>query len=119
MIPYLATKKGYKVRYAENAFVYVKNPTNIRDFVKQKVRTAKSHEALGDYAPFFPKVKSLKNEIKKGTLAALAYPKNIKETFWTGILFGVRLYTWFLVKWDERVLNRRYSDAWERIESTK
>jgi len=119
MIPYLATKKGYKVRYAENAFVYVKNPANIRDFVNQKVRTAKSHEALGDYAPFFPKVKSLKNEIKKGTLAALAYPKNIRETFWTGILFAVRLYTWFLVKWEERVLNRRYSDAWERIESTK
>ncbi len=119
MIPYLATKKGYKVKYAENAFVYVKNPTNIRDFIKQKVRTAKSHEALGDYAPFFPKVKSLKNEIKKGTLSALAYPKNIKEGFWTGILFAVRLYTWFLVKWEERVLNRRYSDSWERIESTK
>ncbi len=119
MVPYLATKKGYSVKYAENAFVYVKNPTNIRDFVKQKVRTAKAHEGLGDYAPFFPKVKSLKNEIKKGTLSALSYPKNIKEGLWTGILFAVRLYTWFLVKWEERVLNRRYSDAWERIESTK
>jgi len=119
MIPYLATKKGYKVKYAENAFVYVKNPTNIRDFIKQKVRTAKSHEALGDYAPFFPKVKSLKNEIKRGTFLALAYPKNIKEEMWTGVLFGVRLYIWFRVKWEERVLKRRYNDAWERIESTK
>jgi cellulose synthase/poly-beta-1,6-N-acetylglucosamine synthase-like glycosyltransferase len=119
MVPYLATKKGYKVKYAEDAFVYVKNPTNIRDFVKQKVRTAKSHEALGDYAPFFPKVKSLKNEIKKGTFSALAYPKNLKEFWWTGILFAVRLYIWLIVKWDERVLNRKYDDAWERIESTK
>jgi len=119
MIPYLATKKGYKVKYVEKAFVYVKNPTNIRDFIKQKVRTAKSHEALGDYAPFFPKIKSFKNEIKKGTFSALSYPKNLKEILWTGILFAVRLYIWFLVKWEERVLNRKYDDAWERIESTK
>ncbi len=119
MIPYLATKKGYKVKYAEDAFVYVQNPTNIRDFIKQKVRTAKSHEALGDYAPFFPKVKSLKNEIKKGTLSALSYPKSFKEGWWTGILFAVRSYIWFLVKWEERILNRTYDDAWGRIESAK
>jgi cellulose synthase/poly-beta-1,6-N-acetylglucosamine synthase-like glycosyltransferase len=119
MVPYLATKKGYKVKYAENAFVYVKNPTNINDFIKQKVRTAKSHEALGEYAPFFPKVKSLKNEIKKGTFAALSYPKTIKESWWTILLFGVRAYIWLLEKLDERVLNKKYTDAWERIESTK
>ncbi len=119
MIPYLVIKKGYKVRYAENAFVYVKNPTNIGDFVKQKVRTAKAHEGLIDYAPFFPKVKSLKNEIMKGTFSALAYPKNLKEGLWTGILFVTRLYIWLIEKLDEKVLNKRYGDAWERIESTK
>lgn len=119
MIPYLATKKGYKVKYAEKAVVYVKNPMNIKDFIKQKVRTAKSHEALGDYAPYFPKVKSLKNEITKGTFSALSYPKTLREDFWTGALFAVRLYIWLIVKWDERVLDRKYSDAWERVESTK
>lgn len=119
MIPYLATKKGYKVKYAEEAFVYVKNPTNLRDFVKQKVRTAKSHEALGDYAPFFPKVKSLKNEILKGTFSALSYPKTLREDLWTGFLFAVRSYIWLRVKWEERIVKRKYDDGWERIESTK
>lgn len=119
MIPYLATKKGYKVKYAEKAVVYVKNPTNMEDFIKQKVRTAKAHEALSDYAPYFPKVKSLKNEIKKGTFSALAYPKTIKESLWTGILFFTRLYIWTKVKWDEKIAGKRYGDAWERIESTK
>jgi len=119
IIPYLATKKGYKVKYAEKAFVYVKNPTNIRDFIKQKVRTAKSHEALEDYAPFFPKVKSFKNEVKKGTFLALSYPKNLKENFWTLLLFLTRLYIWMKAKWEEKIIKKRYSDKWERIETTK
>ena len=119
IIPYLSTKKGYKVRYCEKAFVYVRNPTNIRDFIKQKIRTSKAHESLEDYAPFFPKVKSFTNEVKKGTFAALSYPKNLKEFFWTVILFFVRLYVWAKVKWDEKIVGKKYSDAWERIESTK
>lgn len=119
IIPYLATKKGYKVRYAEKAIVYIKNPTNLKDFIKQKVRTAKSHEALEDYAPFFPKVKSFRNEIKRGTFLAFSYSKNIKEDFWTMALFFARLYTWMRVKWDEKIIKKRYTDAWERVESTK
>lgn len=119
IIPYLATKKGYKIRYSENAYVYVKNPTNLKDFIKQKVRTAKAHEALEDYAPFFPKVKSFTNEIKKGTFSALSYPKNFKEMIWTILLFFTRLYVWIKVKWEERIFKKRYSDNWERVESTK
>ncbi len=119
IIPYLTMKKGYKIKYAENAFVYVKNPTTIQDFVKQKIRTAKSHESLEDYAPFFPKVKSFKNEVKKGTFRALRYPSSLKEFIWTIILFFVRLYIWLRVKFDEKILKKKYSDSWERIETTK
>lgn len=119
IIPYLTTKKGYSVKYAEDAFVYVKNPTTIKDFIKQKVRTAKAHESLETYAPFFPKVKSFSNEIKKGTFSALKYPKTILELFWTLCLFVVRLYIWIKVKWDEKIANKKYGDGWERVESTK
>ncbi len=119
IIPYLTMKKGYKVRYAKNAKVYVKNPTNLSDFIKQKVRTAKAHETLEDYAPFFPKVKSFSNEVKKGTLAALRYSRNIKEFFWTLLLFPTRLYIWMKTKWEDKVMKKRYGDGWERVESTK
>lgn len=119
IIPYLSTKKGYSVKYAEKALVYIKGPTNLRDFINQKVRTAKAHEALEDYAPFFPKVKSFKNEVKKGPLLALSYPQNTKEFFWTIMLFIIRLYIWIKVKFDEKIMKKRYADAWERIESTK
>lgn len=119
IIPYLVTKKGYKVKYAENAKVYVKNPTTLKDFIKQRVRTAKAHETLERYAPFFPKVKSLRNEIKKGTLWALSYPKTIKEFTWTLLLFPTRLYIWMRVKLDHHILKKEYGDNWERVETTK
>lgn len=119
IIPYLAMKKGYIIRYVPSAKVYVKNPTTMKDFIKQKVRTAKAHETLTDYAPFFPRVKSFKNEVKKGTLWALSYPRSLKEFYWTGILFFTRLYIWMKVKWEDKVLNKRYGDNWERINSTK
>ncbi|MEK6856413.1 MAG: glycosyltransferase, partial [Nanoarchaeota archaeon] len=119
IIPYITMKKGYKIRYADNAFVYVKNPTSLIDFVKQRVRTAKAHEALEEYAPFFPKVKSFRNEIKQGTLRALRYPNTLREYIWTFNLFFARLVIWIKVKFDEKILNKRYGDAWERIESTK
>lgn len=119
MIPYLTIKKGYKVRYAENAEVYIKNPTTLRDFIKQRVRTAKAHETLEDYAPFFPKVKSLRNEIIHGTIPALTYPKTPREYIWTFMLFFTRLYIWGRVKFEDKIIKKRYGDAWERVESTK
>ena len=119
IIPYLTIKKGYKIRYADKALVYVKNPTTIKDFIKQRVRTAKAHETLEEYAPFFPKVKSFRNEVKKGTIWALSYPKNLKEYIWTITLFFTRLYIWGIVKWDHKIRKKRYGDGWERVESTK
>lgn len=119
IIPYLATKKGYRVRYAAGSRVYVGNPSNLSDFVKQRVRTAKAHETLTDYAPFFPKVKSFKNEVRKGTLWALSYPKNLQEFWWTILLFFTRLYIWIRVKWEDKILKKRYGDNWERVDTTK
>lgn len=108
IIPYLVMKKGYHVKYQEDAIVYVENPKNIKKFINQKVGAAKSHEYLGSYAPFFPRVKSFKNEIKKGTFNALRYPSTSKEFFWTILLLFVRLYIWAKVKWDLKILKREY-----------
>lgn len=51
-----------------------------------KKRNAKKHENL--------KVKSFTNEIIKGTISALSYPKTIKEFYWTILLFFARLTMW-------------------------
>lgn len=112
IIPYYFYKKGYKIAYAENAKVYVKNPTNIKDFIKQRKRTANAHAKLTKYAPDFPKVKSFTGEIKGGLTnlyEIFSYPKNIKEFFWTLLLFPTRLYIWFKLFFN---IKKEYEDGW-------
>ena len=116
--PYYFWKNDYKIRYAENALVYVKNPNSLKDFIKQRKRTIGSHAKLKKYAPDFPKVKSFFNEIRYGLIWALSYPTNLKEFIWTLLLFPIRFYTWFIY-YTEHLFKREYQDKWERIESTK
>lgn len=118
-IPYIFWKQGNKIAYASKALVFVKNPNTIKDFIKQRKRTAGAHETLTKYAKDFPRVKSFKNEIKKGTFRALAYPSNLKELIWTFTLFPIRFYIWVSLFYDQKVKNKWYQDAWERVESTK
>jgi len=106
IIPYLTTKKGYKIKYLEEAKVFVENPTILKNFINQKIKAAKSHEYLESYAPFFPKMKSFRNEIKMGTFEALRYSSNFKEFFWTIALFFIRLYIWIKVKIDTKILKK-------------
>src|SRR3989344_4220778 len=118
-IPYVFWKKGYNIGYCEDAKVYIKNPTNLKDWLKQKARTSKAHETLQHYAPDFPRVKSFTNEVLYGVFWALSYPRTIKEFFWTLNLFFIRFYMWMLVFVDTKFKKKTYSDGWERVESTK
>jgi len=119
-IPYFFWERGYKIGYSYNAKVYVKNPETFGDWIKQKTRTSKAHETLSKYADIkiTPRVKSFKNE-SKGVTWALTYPKNSKEFFWTLQLIISRLYMWAKVFIDTKVFQKHYSDAWERVRSTK
>jgi ADP-heptose:LPS heptosyltransferase len=119
IIPYLLWKKGYKIRYEPLAKVYVKYPSEIKDFVKQRKRVVGAHAKLDVYYPNFPKVKSFKNEVFKGFFWALSYPKTIKELFWTLNLIPIRLHIWVAYYFDSFFKKRSYQDGWERVESTK
>ena len=119
IIPYIFSHKGYKIGYAEKALVYVKNPNNFKDWLKQRKRTAKGHETLIKYYPHFPRVKSFWNEIKYGFFWALSYPLTIREMYWTILLFFARFYMWILVLTEPKLLKKQYQDAWERVHSTK
>ena len=120
VIPYYLWEKGYKIGYAENALVYVKNPANWKDWIEQKTRTSKSHETLYKYVDIKtnPRIKTFKTEAK-GVFWALEYPKNIKEWYWTKLLIFARLYMWLRVFYDTKIKQKHYGDAWERVESTK
>ncbi|MAG37897.1 hypothetical protein CMI45_00720 [Candidatus Pacearchaeota archaeon] len=120
VVPYLFREKGYKIVYADKAEVFVYFPKNLKEFVEQKKRTAKSHETLGKYINMkkLPRTKSFKNEILEGH-RAFSYPRNVKELFYTLTLFPVRLYIWTLVFYHTLIKKEHYQDAWERVESTK
>ncbi len=120
VIPYIFKQNSYNIGYAEKAEVYVKNPNNLKDWIKQKTRTHKAHEKLYLYVNTknIPRVKSFSTE-SKGIFWLLKYPKNTKEFFWTIELIFARLYTWIRYFFDTKLFNKKYFDAWERVESTK
>jgi poly-beta-1,6-N-acetyl-D-glucosamine synthase len=124
IIPYYFYKNDYKIAYAENALVYVKWPTNFKDWMKQKKRTADAHTKLDKYAPDFPKVKSFTGEILGG-LSNLkdifSYPRNLKEIYWTLELFPARLYMWLALFKDLKT-KKEYNDGWREdleVKSTR
>ncbi len=121
VIPALFWDRGYKIGYSEESVVYVKNPTNFDDWLKQRKRAAKAHETLDKYIDVnhIPRVKSFYNEVRKGFFWALAYPKNLRELLWTFMLFFARFYMWLVVLYDTRIARKHYHDAWERIETTR
>lgn len=119
IIPYYFWKNGFKISYAENAKVFVKNPTNMKDWLKQRKRTADAHTKLTKYAPDFPKVKSFKNEAVKGMRWIWSYPKTAKEFLWTLGLVFVRLYMWLSLYFDLHFRKKGYTDGWARSETTK
>lgn len=117
-IPYMFMKQGYRVAYAPGALVYVKYPDGFNEWVEQKRRIAKAYEnykLLGD----MPMMKSFSKELLEGPLIALSFPESLKESYWTLMLFPARLYMWVLAFWDTSVMNRKHSDGWKRVESTK
>jgi cellulose synthase/poly-beta-1,6-N-acetylglucosamine synthase-like glycosyltransferase len=120
IIPYIFWQKGYRIGYLPNSKVYVKNATNINEWIKQKVRTNKSHKNISKYADIktTPRVKTFKNELK-GIFWLIKYPENLKQSFWTIQLALSRLYSWIRYSLDVYVFNFHYKDGWERIETTK
>ena len=116
IIPFLFWKKGYKIKYVPEAEVYVKNPSNWKDFLGQKVRNIKAHENLNKIAPDMPRTKSLWNEIKYGFFHVLFSPRSFKQVGWMFQLYFARLYL-YLKAFKEMKKQKDYSDGWREKET--
>ena len=125
IIPYLIWKRGYKIGYADKAFVNVKWPDNFKDWVNQKKRAAASHIGLDKYAKEFPKVKSFFGEFSEGIVSMktiFSYPKNLRESIYTFALFPLRFWVWFSLYFDLIILRKKFVDGWRgefEVQSTK
>ena len=80
VIPALIWKKGYKIAYTDEAKVYVRSPSDLKEWMDQKKRNIKGHESLNNVIKEgAPRTKSFGNEIKFGFLHALTYPRSLKQ----------------------------------------
>ena len=120
IVPIMFYLRDYKIKYAKNAEVYVCFPNKLKDFLKQKIRTAGAHDNIKNYVDLkkVPRMKTFTNEVG-GMFDVLLYPEKLKEIFWTFALFQLRLYIWASLFYNSRIKKRKYSDAWKRVESTK
>ncbi|MBS3089921.1 glycosyltransferase [Candidatus Pacearchaeota archaeon] len=118
IIPYLFWKKGYKIKYIPEAEVYVKNPSNWKDWLAQKVRNIKAHENLSKIAPDMSRTKSFWNEIKEGALFAIKQPRNFCEIWWTAELYAARLYLYYKA-FKELKRKKSYVDGWRGEANTE
>lgn len=117
-ISMLVLKKDFKIKYEPKVIAYIKNATNLNDWIIQKRRNSMGHNHARQLLGNIIKMKSLSNEIFYGWYKALNYPSNLKEFFYTLLLFPTRLYVW-LLSFNDKFKKRKVMDVWERIESTK
>ena len=118
VISHMLFDQDYQVRYCQQAEVYVKYPTTYKDWLIQKVRSA------GGYAQDYIRkskhnMRSPLSEAIHGTSLALKFPKTLKESAWTYMLFIARVHLWSLVFINVRVMKRPLSTLWKRVETTK
>jgi len=120
-ISYSLRNKGFEIAYNPNAVCYVKYPTNLKDYYKQKVRSLGGFKQLKKFGVFKKDKQSRSFFIELPyAFFVLRYSKNFKEFIWSLCLFPIRLMTWIKIFWERDILQKDMpSTGWERIESTK
>ena len=118
IISHMIWKKGYKIAYAPKALVYVKYPTNFKDWFIQKRRSTGGYNQIPKYIKNPQRMRSFFRELIY-SYQAWSYPKNIKEVFYTLTLYFVKLYLWFRIFLDLNIRKKTLKEIWTRVESTK
>lgn len=116
-ISHSVLEKGYSIAYEPRAEVYVKYPTTLPDWLRQKKRTAGRVYQLAKRF-HVSKLHAMMQEMSVG-LHVLRKIKSPRELFWLIGLFIFKLYVWVRVVFDHRLWKRPFTKVWERVESTK
>lgn len=119
-ISYVMFNKGLKIGYAAKAVAYVKYPTNLKDYFKQKKRSTGGYVQLWEYGVVKPETKSRSfwRELEYFWFP-IYYAKNLKELLWSLYLYPIRLWLWIIIYWERKILKKDFVRTWVRIESTK
>jgi cellulose synthase/poly-beta-1,6-N-acetylglucosamine synthase-like glycosyltransferase len=117
IVPCFFWRKGFKIKYSPKSEVFVSFPDHLDDYMKQKKRTIKAHEKIHRYVKNPPKMKTFSNELL-GLFFVLNHAKGMREFVYALLAVPLRGYLWFSA-YREYLMKTEYSDAWDRVESTK
>jgi cellulose synthase/poly-beta-1,6-N-acetylglucosamine synthase-like glycosyltransferase len=111
----LIKSKGYLIKYEPNAKVYVKFPSNIKDFIQQKSRTRAGFLQLRKWFSF--KEKKISDEILNGfkLLIETYNIKKINKFLLIGLIFFISWLRAYWIIYSKQSLKK----VWKRIETTK
>lgn len=120
-ISYTLRNMDLDIAYAPKAVCYVKYPTNLKDYYKQKVRSLGGFKQLEKFGVFKKDKQSRSFFIElQYAFYVFKYAKNFNEFVWSIYLFPIRLITWIKILWERVILKKDMGEkGWERIESTK
>lgn len=128
IISQMIYQQNYQIAYESEAIVYVKYPDNFKDWIKQKIRATggyiqklktKNEKIKTTTKNLKFKMRGFLEEVSDGIKLFFTYPKNLKEFFWTILLYLARLYLWFIIFWRIKILRKPFSKIWQRVDSTK
>ncbi len=109
-------KKDFLIDYSPKSKVYVKYPSNLKDWIIQKKRSAGGYNQIKNLTGV--EIRSFKKE-SLGGFGLLNYISSLKEFFWLVLLFFFRVYLWVLIYQDINIKKKSHKEIWKRIESTK
>lgn len=109
--------QGKKIVYEPEAEVYVKYPTTLPDWIRQKKRTAAKAYQLKKYFRTSKK-KQFVEEVWVG-MQEVREVNSPREFGWLLLLYGLKTYLWARTFLDKRLWERNFKQVWERVETTK
>ena len=122
VITEIVKNNKYQVVYAPESIVAVKYPDNFKDWLLQKKRSLGGYSQCIKIGERRLKINRLRNFVQEamgGFKLFISYPRNIREYWWTIMLFLSRIYLWFLILIDIKLRKKSFQKIWQRIESTK
>lgn len=119
-VSYVIYNQGGRIAYEPEARVYIKYARSLSDYFKQKNRSTGGYIQLWEYGVVKPetKTRSFWRELEYFWFP-IRYAKNIKQLFWSFLLYPIRLWMWIMIYWERKVIKKDFVKTWVRVESTK
>lgn len=119
-ISYELFNRKLRLAYVPEALVYVKYPTTLKDWYKQKLRSVGGYVQLWKYGVIqqSTKVRNFWKELEY-IWFPIKYARSFKELLWSFCLYPMRLFMWLIIFYQQKIRKRNLEEVWVRIESTK